>query len=443
MARNSRQPGFQPTLMSRYRTLASYFQSIHCLTFAALLSGCGLPNYGGRAVRDYAFVSYQGGTEGGGLRLAVKDNIDLQGQVTTAGSEYFARYGRPAARDAACMAIARERKVRIVGKTNLTEFALSVSGNNDYYGTPINRWDGRHRFMPGGSSSGSAVAVANGSADVAFGTDTAGSIRVPAAFCGIYGLKTTFGLVPTRGVFPISEKYLDTVGPLAADIPHLVDGMDLLEREFRSKYRAAVAANPSARQIRIGRLYIPGTASEIDRAIDEALRAKGFKVVRLNDDFLAKWQQADADGGTVVVSEAWNHDKEYLSKPGVRWTTETIIRAGSLSKVLAFDSAVSRRKAWQRQLRNIFREVDFIAMPTVKILPPRWQWFGSSAISEKLIFNAQNTVGVNFAGNPAIAIPIGMPAEKNFTPRTSLQLVGPNRSEAQLLNAGRILASAR
>ncbi len=429
--------------MSQTRTLVSSIRVIHGFTFAALLSGCGFAHYGGRAVRDHAFVSYRGSTEGGGLRLAVKDNIDMQGQVTSAGSKYFARYGSPADRDAVCMAIARERKVQIVGKTNLTEFALSVSGNNDYFGTPINRWDGKHRFMPGGSSSGSAVAVANGSADVAFGTDTAGSIRVPAAFCGIYGLKTTFGLVSTRGVFPISEKYLDTVGPMAADIPHLVDGMDLLERGFRSKYRAAVAAKPSGRQIRIGRLYVPGTATEIDRAIDEALRAKGFKVVRLDDAFLAKWQQADADGETVVVSEAWNHDKQYLSKPGVGWTTGTIIRTGSLSKALAFDTAVGRRKAWQRDLTNVFRKVDLIATPTVRTLPPRWQWFGSSAISEKLIFNAQNTVGVNFAGNPAIAIPIAMPPEKHYTPRTSLQLVGPNRSEAQLLNAGRILASAR
>lgn len=422
---------------------ASSVRILSGITCAALLSGCATLPYGGRAVRGHAFVSYKTPTEGGGLRLAVKDNIDLQGQVTSAGSEYFAKYGKPAARDAACMAIARERGVQIVGKTNLTEFAVSVTGKNDYYGTPVNRWDGQHRFIPGGSSSGAAVAVARGDADVSFGTDTGGSIRVPAAFCGIYGLKTTFGLVPTRGVFPISAKYLDTVGPLAADIPRLVDGMDLLQRGFRAKYRSAVAEKPSARQIRVGRLYIPGTAPEIDQAIDDALKAKGFRVVKLDDRFLEKWKQADADGETVAVSEAWTNNEPYLTKPGIGSTTATVIRAGGVTKALAFEDAVKRRKAWQRDLNAALRRVDFIATPTLTILPPRWHWFGSTAIREKLVFDAQNTVAVNFAGNPAIAIPISLPAEEDFIPRTSLQLIGPDRSEAQLMNAGRLLAEDR
>jgi Asp-tRNA(Asn)/Glu-tRNA(Gln) amidotransferase A subunit family amidase len=162
------------------------------------------------------------------LRLAVKDLIDMKGVVTTAGSEYVARTSRPAARDAECLALARERNVRIVGKTNLTELAVTVSGRNRYFGTPRNFLDGKHNLIPGGSSSGSAVAVKTGMADVALGTDTAGSIRVPAACCGVYGLKTTFGLVSIRGVFPLSPRHLDTVGPMAKDIPRLVQGMDLL-----------------------------------------------------------------------------------------------------------------------------------------------------------------------------------------------------------------------
>ncbi len=406
----------------------------------AMSSGCvSLPN-GGRATRGYAFISYREPEANGGLRLAVKDLIDMKGEVTTAGSEYLAKNSAPATRDAECMAIARERNVQIVGKTNLTEFAASVTGRNAYYGTPVNRWDGRRKFYPGGSSSGSAVAVANGSADVAFGTDTGGSIRVPAAFCGIYGLKTTFGLVSTKGVFPMSPKYLDTVGPMAADVPHLVEGMDLLERGFRSKYRAAVADKPVASQIRIGRLYIPGTDPAIDRAIDEALVAAGFKVVKLDEKFRAAWAQADVDGETVATAEIWNSDGKYLDKPGIGATTATVIRAGSLSKAIGFEAALKRKKPWQRTLARVFRNVDFIATPTVTILPPRSLLFGSSAIDEKLIFNAQNTVGINFSGNPAIAIPISMPAEKYHVPRTSLQLVGPNLSEAQLVNAARLLA---
>lgn len=410
------------------------------MMLTAMVCGCGTVSYGGKATRGHAFISYRAPIEGGGLRLAVKDLIDMKGEVTTAGSEYLAQNAAPATRDAACMAIAREGNVQIVGKTNLTEFAASVTGRNAYYGTPVNRWDGKHRFLPGGSSSGSAVAVANGSADVAFGTDSGGSIRVPAAFCGIYGLKTTFGLVSTKGVFPMSPKYLDTVGPMAADVPHLVDGMDLLQRGFRAKYQNAVAEKPSARQIRVGRLYIPGTAPAIDRAIDEALVATGFKVVKLDENFRQAWAQADADGGTVATSEIWNSDKQYLGKPGVGRTTATVIATGSLSEALGFEAALKRKRPWQRTLARTFRRVDFIATPTMKILPPRRLLFGS-AIAEKIVFDAQNTVGINFSGNPAIAIPIAMPAEKNFIPRTSLQLVGPNRSEASLINAARLIAS--
>src|SRR5437868_10431717 len=125
---------------------------------------------------------------------------------------------------------------------------------NAYYGTPRNPLE-RER-IPGGSSSGSAVAVANDEADVSFGTDTAGSIRVPAACSGVVGLKTTFGLVPIEGVHPIEPKHLDTVGPLGKDIAHTAQGMDLLERGFAAKYANAVAARPHAAGIRIGRLKL-------------------------------------------------------------------------------------------------------------------------------------------------------------------------------------------
>ena len=133
----------------------------------------------------------------------MKDNIDMKGVVTSAGSEYILEHNPPAARDADCLAIARTRNVRIVGKTNLSEFAVAPSGLNDYFRTPKNPLSNRRKLIPGGSSSGSAVAVANGSADVAFGTDTAGSVRVPAACCGVVGLKTTFGLISTKGLFPV------------------------------------------------------------------------------------------------------------------------------------------------------------------------------------------------------------------------------------------------
>ncbi|MEO5720313.1 MAG: amidase [Chthoniobacterales bacterium] len=393
---------------------------------------------------NHAFIEYWPPAEGSqGLRLAVKDLIDMKGVVTTAGSKYLAESGTPATQDAACMAIARERGVQIVGKTNLTEFAVTVSGKNRYFGTPVNKLDGRHKFIPGGSSSGSAVAVASGMADVAFGTDSGGSIRVPAACTGIMGLKTTFGLISTKGVFPISPKHLDTIGPMAKDMPRLVQGMDLLQRGFAGRYQRAVAAKPSARQITLGRLYLDGTDPVIEKALDDALAAKNFKVVRLDDDFKAKWLQAEKDGTTIAFADAWVHDKEFLDKPDVAGSTKAVVNFGSVNYPQNYQEAVRRKSAWQRDLRRALAKVDFIALPTMKQLPPRIPLFVRSVVFELLVFDMQNTIAVNFAGNPALAIPIPLPDAKpgRDIPVTSLQLIGPRLSEAELLNAGRLIDS--
>src|SRR2546421_4354442 len=229
---------------------------VPAIFFVTWLSGCAIPKARPESsTRDKAFIEYwPPSNDSKKLRLAVKDLIDVKGVVTTAGSEFLAKHSPPAKGDAKCLAIARQSGVQFVGKTNLSELAVAVSAMNAYYGTPRNPLD-RGR-IPGGSSSGSAVAVANDEADVAFGTDTAGSIRVPAACCGVVGLKTTFGLVPLGGVFPIDAHHLDTVGPLARDIAGTVQGMDLLQKGFAARYAAAVAAKPSGNAIKVGRLTL-------------------------------------------------------------------------------------------------------------------------------------------------------------------------------------------
>src|SRR4030095_4557418 len=131
----------------------------------------------------------------------------------------------------------------------------------------------------------------DGQADIAFGTDTAGSIRVPAACCGIVGLKTTHGSIPLDGVFPIETEHLDTVGPMAKDIAHTVIGMDLLQAGFAQRYAAGAAAKPTGQCIRVGRLKLLNTYPRIDDAVDDALKKAGFQVVPLGDDFRKKWQQ--------------------------------------------------------------------------------------------------------------------------------------------------------
>lgn len=392
--------------------------------------------------RAHAFITYWPPSENStGLRLAVKDNIDMKGVVTTVGSEYLAKNSPPASQDAKCLELARQQNVQFVGKTNLTEFAVTVSGENTYFGTPRNRFDRKHVVIPGGSSSGSAVAVATGMADVALGSDTGGSVRVPAACSGIYGLKTTFGLVPIDGVFPVSPKHLDTVGPMAKDIPHLVQGMDLLERGFQDRYTRAVAEKPAAGQITLGRLYLDGTDPAIDKAIDEALMARGFKIIKINPTFKAKWKQAEKDGKVVAVADAWFHDQKYKDQNEVGFITKAVLALGKLESKKSYQDALKRKTAWQRDLNQVFKKVDFIAVPTLQNLPPKFPYWGSTIVFEAQVFDMQNTLSVNFAGNPALAVPIPMPRKGRAVPVTSLQLVGPRLSEAALLNAGRLIAS--
>jgi len=409
------------------------------LTF--FLNGCSvLQSHWSKGSHDHAFIDYwPAPAENKQLRLAVKDNIDMKGVVTSAGSEYIMKTNPPAARDADCLAIARTRNVRIVGKTNLSEFAVAPSGLNEYFGTPKNPLSKWRKLVPGGSSSGSAVAVATGHADVAFGTDTAGSIRVPAACCGIVGLKTTFGLVSTKGVFPIEPEHLDTVGPMGKDVAHVVQGMDLLQDGFAARYQRTVAAKPSAKKIRIGRLYLNGTDPKIDRAVDEVLAQGQFEVIKLDQGFQKKWGQAKKDGNTMAAAGAWISDREYRYKNGVRARTMAAIVLGRVLYPTHYQGALQRRAQWQHALAELFKKVDFIALPTLQDLPPPIPRVGKIALLEARMLILQNTVAVNYAGNPALALPI--PVNDKTVPVTSLQLVGPRLSEAALLNAGRLIES--
>jgi amidase len=404
-----------------------------------LCSGCSiLPPFNKVLSGNRAFIDYwPSDPNRKELRLAVKDNIDMKGVVTTAGSGFFSQTHQPAEKDAACLAIARRRKVQIVGKTNMTEFAISPSGMNEYFGTPVNPL--KRSLIPGGSSSGNAVALASGMADVAFGTDTAGSIRVPAACCGIVGLKTTFGLIPIQGVYPV-EPHLDTVGPMAKDIDHTVQGMDLLQDGFAAKYAAAKAAKPTAGSIRVGRLKLTGTDPKVDQAIDDALAKTGFQVVELDASLSDKFEQAKKDGTTVAAAGAWISDGRFEFALGVAARTKSVIQYGQINYTAGYRSALARRSAWQRTLSKVFAKVDLIALPTLQKIPPGLPLLNLRiGIMEAHLLQMQNTVAANFAGNPALAIPV--PMRRGKVP-TSLQLIGPRLAEADLLNAGRLVEDA-
>ncbi|MFL6527857.1 MAG: amidase family protein, partial [Chthoniobacterales bacterium] len=276
--------------------------------------------------------------------------------------------------------------------------------------------------------------------DVAFGTDTAGSIRVPAACCGIVGLKTTFGLIPLEGVYPIAPTQLDTVGPMARDIAGAVRGMDLLQAGFSARYQEAVAAKPSAKALRIGRVYIEGTNPSVDRAVDDALAATGFKVVNLPREFADKWVQAQADAAVVAAVGAWLYDIKFQNESEVSIRTKAVVALGGIQYKTAYPQALRRQAAWKAEFRRAFEHVDFIALPTLKNVPLHLPFFGGTVAFEVRALALQNTQAVNFAGVPALAIPIPIPHQS--VPVTSLQLVGPRMGEADLLNAGRLVEAA-
>ena len=344
-----------------------------------------------------------------GIRLAVKDCIDVAGVITTAGSPAVAARAVPAAADAECLEGARAAGARIVGKANLHELCFGSSGINPHYGTPVNPLDPRR--VPGGSSSGSAVAVATGQAEISFCTDTTGSIRVPAACCGITGLKTTWGLVPVAGVRPLAPS-LDTVGVLARTIAELASGATLLDPRLTD---GDLTASPT-----IGRFRLPDTDPTIDAAIDSALLDAGFLI---DDVDLPGWAAAHAAALTVLFGEAllvnddlWRFHAAELGEELVeRFTFAQAIGPAELGEARA------RREAWRTELADVFGSVGVLALPAMAQYPAR---IGSHVVAPNPAAPA-----VSLSGHPALALPV---PSGGLLP-ASLQLVAPDHHEPRLL----------
>jgi amidase len=359
-------------------------------------------------------------TAGPGVRLAVKDLIDMAGELTTAGCRAVATRATPAPRDAACMAGARAAGARIVGRTNLHELALGVTGVNPWYGTPVNPLD--PTLVPGGSSSGSAVAVATGEADVAYGSDTGGSVRIPAACCGTAGLKTTWGRIPLDGVWPLSPSF-DTVGPMARDVAGLVAGMQLLEPGFTP------AALGVTDDVEIARLPIEADPA-ISAAIDRALALVGW---RSRDIEVPGWDEALTHAGLLLVVEAWQTDAALVAEDpeGIGEGVRSRLLFGSALDHDTVQAAWDTQRNWQATLERVLTQVEFVVTPTLTIFPPPLE------DGDDLLV-ARCTLPVNLAGVPALSLPVptGGPLP------ASLQLIGAAHSEERLLAAGALLEAA-
>ncbi|HWC36606.1 MAG TPA: amidase [Mycobacteriales bacterium] len=361
---------------------------------------------------------------GDGTRLAVKDLIDVAGVPTTAGSRALERIAKPAASDAACLAGARAANARIVGKANLHELAALPIGTNPWFGSPVNPLD--RSLIPGGSSSGSATAVANDEADVALGSDTGGSVRIPSACCGTSGLKTTHGRVSLDGVWPLAPSF-DTIGPMARDVAGLVRGMELLEPGF------TVASNAATT---VGRVRTAGDP-RIEAAVDHALREAGFTVVDIEFFPIAAGSELWTP---IYFAELMESDGKLVANhpDGI---TEDV--AGMLAMAPDFsagvDTARTQLRTWRESTLRLFEQVELLALPTLPVFPPRLDALTPDTFLTTVMEITSHVTPFNAAGTPCTAQPIR--TEGSAVP-ASLQLVGPLGGEELLLATAAVVASA-
>lgn len=360
--------------------------------------------------------------EGDGPTLAVKDMIDVEGLPTTCGSRPVAESATPEGADARCVATSREAGARIVGKTNLHELAFGGSGVNPYTGTPVNPLDPSR--IPGGSSSGSAVAVATGEADIAFGTDTGGSVRTPAACCGVVGLKTTYGRVPLAGVRALAPS-LDTVGPMAATVAGVAAGMALLEPGF------APADGPSPV---LGRFRLSGVAPHVEAAIDELLAVAEIPVVATA---LPGWERADRAGTTVAFVEAARVHAALLRDHGRELGDEVRDRLVIGSDTSEEEHRAARQVAerWRRELDDALRRTPVIALAGIVDEP--------APLDDPLRINTRHpNVALNLSGHPAIVVPVpGRFVGPGRLP-TAVQLLASRGGEELLVTTAAALEAA-
>ncbi|WP_112246049.1 amidase, partial [Kribbella monticola] len=320
-----------------------------------------------------------------GPRVAVKDAIDIAGLPTTAACPAVGDHAKPAVEDAPVVARARSAGAVIVGKTNQTELCRPPDGVNPWTGTPRNPLD--RTLVPGGSSSGSGVAVAKGEADIAICTDTGGSARLPAACCGVAGLKTTTGRLPLDGVFPFAPT-MDTIGAIAPNATGLIDAMQLLEPGFTP----APYDGPIAR-LRLPELTIDPT---IDQAIDEALANSGHEII---DVPLTGWLRAGVAAGLIINAEGHNSHQHLLADGRMSDRVRDWITRGNYLDAAMIADARELGRQFRAHLDTLLSRYGALALPTMTAPPPK---LGAESHFD---FPAL-TAPVNLTGHPAVTLPL-------------------------------------
>jgi len=357
-----------------------------------------------------------------GTAVAVKDNIDVAGVVTTNASTVGTP--PPAERDAPVVARLRAAAADLLCKTNLLEYA--AGSVNPAYGMTYNPLD-RSRTS-GGSSSGSAALVAAGVTDWALGTDTGGSIRIPAAYCGIVGLKPTYGLVPLGGVFPLSES-CDHVGTLTTTVEQTATLLSVLAGapvELREPTGARIGV--LRRQVDDPDLT-PGVAARVRAAID-ALANAGFDVVDVD---VPELELVDEALGAIILREAWNVHRRLYEREGDHYGpgTRALIELGRDVTDAEYERGLADQQRVAAGFARVFGEVDVLAGPTAAyVAPPEDPPVGTPEGN----LEGRYTAPYNLAGAPAVSVPCGI-AEGTLP--AGLQLAAAVGNDALLLSVAR------
>lgn len=350
-----------------------------------------------------------------GLPVSVKDLFDVAGEVTTAGS--LALVGAPpATADAVAVARVRAAGGVVVGRTNMTEFAFSGVGVNPHYGTPPNPADPDTPRIPGGSSSGGAVSVATGAAYLALGSDTGGSIRIPAALCGIVGFKNTARLTPLAGAYPLSGT-LDTVCAMTRSVRDAVLAHEILAARTVARretpltgYRLAVARTQ----------MLDGLDATVARAFERALRLLRDAGARIDEIPLAQIQDLgslQASGGFAAAeSYAWH--RQLLAREGSRYDPRVRLRIerGAQMKAWEYIDLQQARAAWIAEVEQALASYDAVLSPTVPMVAPAIADVAPGAERDEAFFRAnalllRNTSVVNMLDGCALSLPCQAPDE--------------------------------
>jgi aspartyl-tRNA(Asn)/glutamyl-tRNA(Gln) amidotransferase subunit A len=376
-----------------------------------------------------------------GLPVSIKDLFDVAGEVTRAGSRVLDASPR-AREDAAAVARLRAAGAILLGRTNMTEFAFSGLGINPHYGTPASPYERQStRRIAGGSTSGGAVSVADGMAVAALGTDTGGSVRIPAAYCGVVGFKPTASRVPTAGAFPLSSS-LDTVGVIAPT----VDCCALLDAILA----AAPAHPPHVRELRGLRIGVVGNYltddldAQVAASVDAALARLSRRGAALRGVKLASVDRVVTEGiqGALAAAEAWAQHRALLARRGGEYDPRVAARILSGRSVSAADYIMARRhrEAIVAGFREEADSCDVLVAPTVVCVPPALEPLERDdvAYGRANLRALRNTAVVNALDGCALSLPCHAPGDAPV----GLMLFAPADADARLLAAGRAVERA-